>query len=149
MENTLKKDPTFLNGLGSSLIRGLSRFKTIPAQPGLKTLKTAIAQKQITPVYQPFINAQTGKIAGIEVLARWRHPIYGYVSPDLFIPLAEKNGLIVSLTHLLIQQVIADLEHPIQHFPVGTYICINISAQNCLDPNFEIDIRVNVGEMNE
>ena len=139
MENTLKKDPTFLNGLGSSLIRGLSRFKTIPAQPGLKTLKTAIAQKQITPVYQPFINAQTGKIAGVEVLARWRHPTYGDVSPDVFIPLAEQHGLIISLTHQLIQQVIADLEHPIQHFPMGTYICINISAQNCLDPNFEID----------
>lgn len=139
MENTLKKDPTILNGLGSSLIRRLSRFKTSSANPALKTLQTAIAQKQITPFYQPFIDGGTGKIAGIEVLARWRHPTYGFVSPDVFIPLAEKHGLIVSLTHLLIQQVIADLEHQIQYFPEGTYICINISAQNCLDPNFEID----------
>lgn len=139
MENILKKDHSILTGMGSSLTRALSWLKTSQVDPALKTLKAAIAQRHITPFYQPFINAETGDVAGIEVLARWRHPTYGYVSPDVFIPMAEKHGLIVPLTHLLIQQVITDLEHQIHRFPVGTYICINISAQNCLDPNFEID----------
>lgn len=139
MENALKKDHSILAGMGSSLNRAMAWLKTPHASPVLKTLQTAIAQRQITPFYQPFVDGVTGKIAGIEVLARWRHPSYGYVSPDVFIPMAEKHGLIVSLTHLLIQQVIADLEHQIHRFPAGTYICINISAQNCLDPNFEID----------
>lgn len=139
MENILKKDHSILTGMGSSLTRALAWLKNAQVDPALRTLNKAINQGHITPFYQPFINAETGEIAGIEVLARWRHPTYGYVSPDVFIPMAEKHGLIVPLTHLLIQQVIADLEHQIHRFPQGAYICINISAQNCLDPNFEID----------
>lgn len=59
--------------------------------------------------------------------------------PRFFIPLAEEHQLIVALTHSLMQQVINDLQYQIHRFPVGTYICINISAQNCLDPAFASD----------
>ncbi|NIH42452.1 EAL domain-containing protein [Enterobacter asburiae] len=75
----------------------------------------------------------------IEVLARWNHPLYGPVSPDTFIPLAEKHRLIAPLTHHLIQQVIADLQHRIHLFPDRLYINLNLSARNCLDPRFETD----------
>lgn len=106
----------------------------------LQTLQQAITQRQIHPFYQPFFNGDTGKIAGFEVLARWKHPSYGYVSPDIFIPLAEQHQLIGPLTRLLMQQITADFHQAIHHFPDGLYICINISAQNCLDPHFEHDI---------
>jgi EAL domain-containing protein (putative c-di-GMP-specific phosphodiesterase class I) len=102
-------------------------------------LKTAIAQRQFRPVYQPIFNSQTGKIAGIEVLARWTHPQYGTIPPDVFIPLAEEHGLIVSLTHQLIQQVIADLQPRLPLFPNGLYLNLNLSPENCLDPGFESD----------
>ena len=105
-----------------------------------QTLQQAITQRQIHPFYQPFFKGDTGKIAGFEVLARWKHPTYGYVSPDIFIPLAEQHHLIGPLTRLLMQQITADFQKAIHHFPDGLYICINISAQNCLDPHFEIDI---------
>ena len=139
MENILKNNQSVPAGMGSILARTFSWLKKSGASKPLKTLQTAINQRQITPFYQPFINGVTGQIAGFEVLARWKHPSYGYVSPDIFIPLAEKHNLIIPLTHSLIQQVIADLQHQIHRFPVGTYICINISAQNCLDPSFEVD----------
>ncbi|TCD17513.1 EAL domain-containing protein [Lelliottia amnigena] len=139
MENILNKHHSVPAGRGSILTRTFSWLKKSGSHSPLKTLKNAIDQRQITPFYQPFINGVTGEIAGVEVLARWKHPSYGYVSPDVFIPLAEKHNLIIPLTHSLIQQVIADLQHQIHRFPVGTYICINISAQNCLDPSFEVD----------
>lgn len=139
MENILKNNQSVPAGMGSILARTFSWLKKSGANKPLKTLQTAINQRQITPFYQPFINGATGQIAGFEVLARWKHPSYGYVSPDIFIPLAEKHNLIIPLTHSLIQQVIADLQHQIHRFPVGSYICINISAQNCLDPSFEVD----------
>lgn len=104
-----------------------------------KTLSKAIAQRQIRPVYQPFFDSQKGTLAGIEVLARWRHPLYGNVAPDTFIALAEERNLIAPLTHQLIQQVIADLEHHIHLFPDGLYINLNLSPYNCLDPRFESD----------
>ena len=37
-----------------------------------------------------------GTLRGVEVLARWKHPVAGYISPVAFIPLAEKSGLIIS-----------------------------------------------------
>lgn len=104
-----------------------------------KTLSAAIAQRQIKPVYQPFFDSKTGKIAGIEVLARWRHPVHGNISPDVFIPLAEEHNLIASLTHQLVLAVIADLQHPIHLFPDRLYLSINLSPCNCLDPGFEAD----------
>lgn len=44
--------------------------------------------------YQPLINLTKGEITGVEALLRWKHPVYGMISPGVFIPLAEKNGLI-------------------------------------------------------
>jgi diguanylate cyclase (GGDEF)-like protein len=47
--------------------------------------------------YQPTIDAQSGTIVGAEALLRWRHPTRGMVPPNLFIPTAEKTGLIVPI----------------------------------------------------
>ncbi len=137
-----------LNLMRAFMDAGITHFFSGRLSTPVKALRTAIAQRQIVPFYQPFINARTGQIAGIEVLARWRHPLYGAVSPDAFIPLAEKHHLIAPLTHLLMQQVVADLQDQIHCFPVGTYICINISAQNCLDPEFETDTREMLSKFN-
>ncbi|WP_213134223.1 EAL domain-containing protein [Citrobacter sp. FP75] len=104
-----------------------------------KTLSAAMTQRQIKPVYQPFFDSQTGRIAGIEVLARWRHPVHGNIPPDIFIPLAEEHNLIALLTHQLVQEVIAELQHRIHLFPDGLYISLNLSPYNCLDPRFESD----------
>jgi len=137
-----------LHTLRANLNARFARYFSGRFSASVNALRTAIAQRQIVPFYQPFMNASTGQIAGIEVLARWRHPLYGAISPDAFIPLAEQHDLIVPLTHLLMQQVIADLQDQIHRFPVGTYICINISAQNCLDPGFECDTRDMLSKFN-
>ncbi|WP_368542566.1 EAL domain-containing protein [Enterobacter soli] len=132
MNTSTRHAPALFSGINALL----ARFFAIA--PG-SSLYSAIAQRQITPVYQPIIDSHTGKIAGIEVLARWKHPLYGDISPDTFIPMAEKHHLIAPLTHQLIQQVIADLQHHIHLFPKGLYITLNLSAWNCLDPRFETD----------
>ena len=129
---TPKRPPGFLSGIRSLMT---PFFAHVTA----RTLVEAIAQHQIVPVYQPFYDSQTGRMAGIEVLARWKHPLYGNVAPDTFIPLAEKHSLIAMLTHHLIQQVITDLQHQIHLFPEGLYVSLNMSPSNCLDPDFESD----------
>lgn len=133
MITTTLHNPTFISGANDLLARFLTHAP-------IKTLDTAIAQRQFRPVYQPIFDSQSGKIAGIEVLARWTHPRYGNIPPDVFIPLAEDHGLIASLTHQLIQEVIADLQHQLPLFTDGIYLNLNLSPENCLDPRFESDV---------
>lgn len=60
-------------------------------------LREAIAGDQLFLTYQPAVALVTGTIVGMEALVRWRHPTRGVLAPDLFIPVAEKMGLIHSL----------------------------------------------------
>ena len=60
-------------------------------------LREAIATGQFFLEYQPQIDAETGRIVGVEALVRWRHPKRGVLSPAEFISVAEKTGLIVAL----------------------------------------------------
>lgn len=61
-------------------------------------LVEALANKQISIVYQPKVSCDTYTLRGFEALARWNHPEHGYISPDVFIRIAEENNLIDPLT---------------------------------------------------
>jgi len=65
-------------------------------------LRQAIKKQQLRSYYQPQLDIKTGSIIGAELLLRWQDPELGFISPDLFIPLAESSGLI----HLIGQQVL-------------------------------------------
>lgn len=66
-----------------------------------RLLHFALANDEITLHYQPQLDAE-GRIIGAESLARWNNPTLGFVSPTLFIPIAEQTGLIVELgSHIL------------------------------------------------
>ncbi|KAA0875347.1 EAL domain-containing protein [Nitrincola tapanii] len=69
-------------------------------------LQTALAQRQLSVVYQPKIECRSGALVGFEVLARWIHPQQGFIPPDLFISLAEKQGLIDELTLQVMSQAL-------------------------------------------
>jgi|GEM_PF-3841017 Predicted signal transduction protein containing sensor and EAL domains len=88
----------------------------------------AIKQKDIIPWYQPVISAQTGEIHGVEVLARWKHTSGMFILPDEFIPQAEKSGLILPLTGLLMSRVAEDLAPLIHRIRQPFHIAFNISA---------------------
>ena len=65
-------------------------------------LRVAIENGSIGVVYQPIVCASSRRIVAVEALARWSHPLHGFISPDEFIPIAESSGLIVPLgKHIL------------------------------------------------
>ncbi|WP_238995800.1 putative bifunctional diguanylate cyclase/phosphodiesterase [Sphingomonas solaris] len=60
-------------------------------------LRATIAAGGIAVVFQPIVEARAGRVVGVEALARWNHPRHGPVSPELFVRVAERSGLINDL----------------------------------------------------
>jgi EAL domain-containing protein (putative c-di-GMP-specific phosphodiesterase class I) len=86
-------------------------------------LVKAIEADKLNLQFQPIMDAKTGAVSGVEALSRWYHPVRGAVSPTEFIPVAEDNGIIISLGDRVIEQAIAAASE----MPSGTKIGINIS----------------------
>lgn len=61
--------------------------------PAIDTLKDALTSGEIVPFFQPQIHTATGRVSGVEALARWQHPTRGLVSPAEFLPAIEAAGL--------------------------------------------------------
>lgn len=64
-------------------------------------LGNAIKQGQIEPWFQPQVRLSDGQLHGVEVLARWRHPSKGVLTPDRFLPAAKRAGLIIDMDHTI------------------------------------------------
>ena len=103
-------------------------------------LRKAIDKEQLIVFYQPKVCVQSGTIRGVEALLRWEHPDHGMVSPDAFIPLAEKTGLIVSIGKWVLRKA---CEQAVKWHRAGypdLTISINVSVRQFNDPNFHDDV---------
>ncbi|MFQ3788092.1 EAL domain-containing protein [Halomonas sp. A29] len=72
-------------------------------------LQEAIEAQNFELHYQPLIDARSGRVAGFEALVRWKHPLKGYLSPGLFIPLAEETGQIGPISDWVLRQACRDM----------------------------------------
>lgn len=72
-------------------------------------LREALDNFEIITHYQPKVEMKSGQIVGAEALARWSHPRHGLIRPDLFIPIAEKFGMIDFLTEKVLHAVLKDM----------------------------------------
>lgn len=92
----------------------------------------AVKKKQFTLLYQPLLSV-TGELVGFEALIRWRHPIAGVISPDKFIPLAERTGLIRDIGEFVFKQACAQ-QVEWRKSGIGEYtISINLSVNQFKD----------------
>jgi diguanylate cyclase (GGDEF)-like protein len=74
-----------------------------------QALRGAIARQELQLHYQPKIDGRLGHVAGLEALLRWRNSSLGLVLPDVFIPLAERFGLIIAIGDWVIEAVCQQL----------------------------------------
>lgn len=89
-------------------------------------LAEAISGGQIIPWFQPIVDASTGRIKGLEALARWEHPERGLLSPHQFIPLAEERKLMDALFQSITRQ---SCQAALPHVVSGQldYLSVNVS----------------------
>src|SRR3990172_13298910 len=95
-------------------------------------LRAAIDDSQLELFYQPKVNLRTGRVFGVEALVRWRHPIYGLMYPDEFIPLAERSGLIKPLTLWVLRRALMQTRDWVQ-CGIDISVAVNLSARNLQD----------------
>ncbi len=98
-------------------------------------LRHAIENGELEVYYQPIMHLATDKIAGMEALLRWEHPILGFVSPVEFIPIAEESKLIVSIGEWVLQQACRQAKLWQPRFG-ELFIAVNVSARQFRDPGF-------------
>ena len=71
-------------------------------------LNRAIENNEFTLYYQPKINLLNNSIMGMEALLRWNNPDLGFTPPDIFIPIAEENGLILPIGEWVFERALKD-----------------------------------------
>lgn len=98
-------------------------------------LATAINSQQIQAWFQPIIAADSGRCAGIEVLARWHDNEQGWISPATFIPMAENLGLIHELGHQVLLASLTAAQRW-QESGLDLTLAINISKRQLFTPYF-------------
>lgn len=84
---------------GASALQGVTRAE----------LLQALEAREISVHYQPKVELANGRAVGVEALARWTHPRHGEVPPEVFIALAERDGLIHPLTMSVLDQAMGQL----------------------------------------
>ncbi len=108
-------------------------------------LRKAIEANALSFVFQPKYSLSEQRVVGAEMLVRWQHPRYGALSPGLFIPLAEKTGLIKSLTHYAIREAIGIVR---EWGAIGSdwKLSVNVSGNDLADSSMVDDIIERIGE---
>lgn len=92
----------------------------------------ALVNKDIKPYFQPKICTRSQKLAGAEALARWEHPELGFIPPAAFIPVAENEGLIHTLTGAMVRETVSVLAKWSRHVP-DMKMAINLSGEMLTD----------------
>ncbi len=99
----------------------------------MSELRYAIERDGLELFYQPQVSIQTGEICGAEALLRWNHPIHGFVSPEDFIPMAERNRMIKQLTQWVLHRAFRDCALWYKQ-GLQLKISVNLSARDLHDP---------------
>lgn len=111
-----------------------------------KALPAAMENGQIAFVYQAQYSHKAQCFTGAEVLARWRHPVYGEILPSVFIPLAEQSGMIASLSvHAIIE--VSKTFQLLEAENIGNFsLSVNISPLFLLTSHFYTTLEFMVEE---
>ncbi|AIM17518.1 diguanylate cyclase [Bacillus sp. X1(2014)] len=111
-------------------------------------LRKAIEKNELVLYYQPQIDCETGEAKCFEALLRWKDHEFGHISPDVFIPLAEDTGMIISIGNWVIESVCKQIKTWNEKGIDDIRIAINISPKQMNQPNFVPFIQLMIEKYN-
>ncbi|MEO7065408.1 MAG: EAL domain-containing protein [Rhodanobacter sp.] len=97
-------------------------------------LRHAEDNDELRVVYQPQVDTVSEDIIGMEALVRWEHPQLGLIGPDVFIPLAEANGLIVSIGAWVMRTACRQAKAWELRYGLRLRLGVNLSALQLMEP---------------
>lgn len=104
-------------------------------------VREALAQGQLHAYYQPKFDLHTEQLCGVEVLARWQHPVQGLLSPAVFMPTLERCGLLDALLLAQMHQALS-LQQQARAAGVGLNLAFNLHASQVASEDLSIRIRM-------
>jgi diguanylate cyclase (GGDEF)-like protein len=107
-----------------------------------RDLRSAITSNGIVPYYQPLVSLDGNRIIGFEALARWEDGDFGFVPPDVFIPIAEQTGLISALGDQLFRHACLDANA----WPASFVLAFNVSPIQLRDPTLGLRLLSILGQ---
>ncbi|EML9210845.1 EAL domain-containing protein [Clostridioides difficile] len=101
----------------------------------LDDIKIALVKNQFEVYYQPKFSLVTGEMIGSEALIRWNHPEHGFISPAVFIPIAEKSKLILKIGRFVFERVCNDLSEWKKKGKKIVPVSVNLSRVELYQPD--------------
>jgi EAL domain-containing protein (putative c-di-GMP-specific phosphodiesterase class I) len=96
-------------------------------------LKQALQKNELFLVYQPRIDIATRQVVGAEALLRWRHPKYGVLAPESFLPLADDTGLLVPIGGWALREACIQGKRWIDEGISPLSVVVNVTARQLRD----------------
>lgn len=92
-------------------------------------LHNALENRELEIYYQPLVEMRTNKIFGAEALLRWNNPEDKYISPEIFIPLAEEIGIIETINNWILNTACEEFNYLHKNFKSDLRLSINLSKR--------------------
>ncbi|WP_018634273.1 putative bifunctional diguanylate cyclase/phosphodiesterase [Neomegalonema perideroedes] len=124
-------------GRGRTTLLTIDLLKAATARIEIeRNVAQALAEGQFEMFFQTQLDLRSGKVVGVEALARWRHPQRGLVSPGVFMPIIEDMGLSVEHGRLAVLQCCAAAERLQAEFRRPIPVALNVNAQQVVQAEF-------------
>ncbi len=104
-------------------------------------LRHALARNELFLHYQPQVDLVSNTIIGVEALIRWRHPQFGLIMPNQFIPIAEETGMIINIGEWVLKTACIQTRQWRESGLAPIKIAVNLSASQLRDPELVERVR--------
>lgn len=128
--------------LNAAVVYNDAMRKSIIAEQAItREMECAMEQRQFEVYLQPIHSLSTGEPHSVEALARWNHPQRGMITPDIFIPIFERSGLITKLDRYICERTCEFLQKRNRENKRAIHASVNLSRRSAFQTNIALEMK--------